>query len=251
MGADNSVSRERRHSASGGDSEGSSSLSRRLCPEHRCIREVLRLQNPNQDRVLLPHLRRLEGSGILDYIEAPLLETLYSSHSLMLQASITPFIRRCGCPLTKLVLLYCQISSGVIPLLQSLPSLTYLLIGPLYDTLEIQTSLLDALTLTRASYLCPNLTSFLYGCPPTDDNGSTFPRQSFFTMVQSRVEIDPGHPNRPSRLTFLRIFQVAESSFPSSDDILVRLETLKNRGLDFAFLDYQDFEGLKARGDLF
>ncbi|KAJ7690778.1 hypothetical protein B0H14DRAFT_848585 [Mycena olivaceomarginata] len=179
-----------------------------------------------QNMILLPHLQRLDvdGSTILNYLEAPSLDTLSSRRTPgPLLTEHLPFIQRSGCSLTKLVLTECGVSFELITLLQGLPALAYLRLEcpnrpPHWSSSAPQATLFDALTMTGTSEICPNLTSFLYGYRPATRSedpecfGSPFSR-----MAQSRsIEIHPAitqNPmsTRPSPLQFLRIFELAES----------------------------------------
>ncbi|KAF8155350.1 hypothetical protein K438DRAFT_1777706 [Mycena galopus ATCC 62051] len=211
----------------------------------------------NQDMVLLPHLRRLhvEEPKILNHLEAPLLDILSSSLTTTLDTFL-PFIQRSSCTLTKLVLAHCRLfeSSPFIALLQGLPALTYLLLGA-HLSLQKQTVLLNALALTGTpSDLCLNLSSFLYGYPPTgDEEDRLFPRNLFFAMVQSRFEIISPEvqslSSRHSRLGFIRIFRTSDSLVPPPEDVLVRLETLRDMGLDAVFLTDRSSKDLQTHRD--
>ncbi|KAF8155379.1 hypothetical protein K438DRAFT_357168 [Mycena galopus ATCC 62051] len=210
----------------------------------------------NQDMVLLPRLRRLhvEEPKILNHLETPLLDTLSSSLTTTLD-TLLPFIQRSSCTLTKLVLVHCRLSesSPLIALFEGLPALTYLLLGAHFSP-QKQSTLLDALTLAgTSSDLCPNLTSLLYGCPSFgDEEDRLFPRDLFFAMVQSRCEIISPEVQslcRPSRLDFLRIFRTSKIIFPPPKDVLVRLEALRDMGLDAVFLKDPNSKDLQTHRD--
>ncbi|KAJ7690780.1 hypothetical protein B0H14DRAFT_848590 [Mycena olivaceomarginata] len=142
-----------------------------------------------QDMVLLPHLQRLDvdGSTILNHLEAPLLDTLSSRRTPgpFLGKHHVPFIQRSGCSLKKLVLTKCGVSLELITLLQGLPALAYLRLErpkrPSHlSSPEPQATLFDALTMTGTSEICPNLTSFLYGYyPDTESKDPEFFGSSF------------------------------------------------------------------------
>ncbi|KAF8151259.1 hypothetical protein K438DRAFT_433955 [Mycena galopus ATCC 62051] len=210
----------------------------------------------NQDMVLLPRLRRfhVEEPKILNHLETPLLDTLSSSLTTTLD-TLLPFIQRSSCTLTKLVLVHCRLSesSPLIALFEGLPALTYLLLGAHFSP-QKQSTLLDALTLAgTSSDLCPNLTSLLYGCPSFgDEEDRLFPRDLFFAMVQSRCEIISPEVQSlccPSRLGFLRIFRTSKIIFPPPQDVLVRLETLRDMGLDAVFLTDRNSKDLQTHRD--
>jgi hypothetical protein len=201
-------------------------------------------QNGSFAMVTMPRLRRLcvKGTRILDSIETPVLQSLFSLQNPTLD-NILPFIRRSACPLTKLVLMQCRISSELITLLQILPpTLIHLVIGCQFDAPRMPSTLLSLMTISAAvPDLCPNLTSFWYGYEPAEDEeDSNFPRDPFFAMVQSRLQ-----PTRPFRLACLRVFHTHESLFAPSDDVVTRMETLRDGGLDAVFLSHQAFETQK------
>ncbi|KAF7375617.1 hypothetical protein MSAN_00450500 [Mycena sanguinolenta] len=205
--------------------------------------------------ILLPQLRRLHltDSVILDYIEAPLLETL--SYRITYRGSNPLFHLRFK-SLTKLVFIDSKTSlpscSKVIALLQGLPNLTYLLLGGRFPA-RSQTNLFNSLSLSgTSSNICPNLTSFLFGYDPRDDmDGLSFPCDTLLTMVQSRLELHrtttPVYlQSNSSRLGFLRIFHFEEPSVVAPRSIQDMLRMLKGIGLDAAFLPHRELEHLQT-----
>ncbi|KAJ6578083.1 hypothetical protein B0H19DRAFT_1122328 [Mycena capillaripes] len=202
---------------------------------------------------LLPRLRRLcvKGPAILNHLKTPLLHTLYSLRNPIFR-TLLPFVQRSACTLSKLVLVQCDVSDKLIPVLRGLPTLTYLLIDSQRDDgLRPHVALFDAMRRSgTSSELCPNLKSLLFAYERTsDDDNLDFPSENFFNMVQSRLE-----PNRPSRLEFLRIFYTLRSHVPPPIDIAVRLKAfhdVEDGGFNVALLNYRDFNALKARGDFF
>jgi hypothetical protein len=220
-----------------------------------------------QNMILLPHLQRLDvgGSTILNYLEAPSLNTLSSRRTPgpLLREHHLPFIQRSGCSLTKLILTECGISLELITLLQGLPALAYLRLEcpirpPHWSSPGPQATLFDALTMTGTSEICPNLTSFLYGYwPATRGEDPEIFGSSFSRMAQSRsIEVHPAitrdpMSTRPSPLQFLRIFELAESWSPPPADLMTSLETLRDGGVDAVFLNYYDSKDLRAQRDFF
>ncbi|KAJ7315327.1 hypothetical protein DFH08DRAFT_790288 [Mycena albidolilacea] len=219
-----------------------------------------------QNMILLPHLQRLDidGSTILNHLEAPSLHTLSSRHTPgPLLGEHLPFIQRSGCSLTRLVLTGCEVSFELITLLQGLPALAYLRLEcpihpPHWSSPEPQATLFDALTLTGTSEICPNLTSFLYGYyPDTESKDPEFFGSSFSRMVQSRsIEVHAEIPQdpmstRPSPLQFLRVFELVESRVPPPADLVTSLETLRDGGIDAAFLNHSDSENLRVQHNFF
>ncbi|KAJ7764665.1 hypothetical protein B0H14DRAFT_367701 [Mycena olivaceomarginata] len=212
-------------------------------------------RSPLQDMVRSPNLRRLhlDNFHILNYLEAPSLDTLYSRNSWSLR-ELSLFIQRCSCRLTKLTLIHCLGSFELVDLLRELPTLTYILLESRQRTLD---ALFNALTVTGASSdICPYLTSFLYGYHLPVEGTSPF-GDSFSRMVQSRLEIhsaatqDPTIRVMPHRgLQFLRIFQLNERPLPPAD-LVALLGTLRDGGLDAAFLNLRDFEDLRTQDSSF
>ncbi|KAJ6489059.1 hypothetical protein C8R45DRAFT_251457 [Mycena sanguinolenta] len=205
--------------------------------------------------ILLSQLRRLHltDSGILYYIDAPLLETL--SYRITSRGTNPLFHLRFK-SLTKLDFIDSKTSlpssSKVIELLQGLPNLTYLLLGGRFPA-RSQTHLFNALSLSgTSSDICPRLTSFLYGYDPRDDiDGLLFPCDTLFAMVQSRFDLrgttTPDHlRSNPSRLAFLRIFHFAQPSVVAPHAIRIMLGMLKGMGLDAAFLAHHELEHLQT-----
>ncbi|KAF8155344.1 hypothetical protein K438DRAFT_1862640, partial [Mycena galopus ATCC 62051] len=203
--------------------------------------------------VVLPHLRRLETNSpkILDHLNAPMLDTLVSLDSGRRIEAFLPFVQGSGCLLTKLILMHCRISSDleVITLLRALPTLTCLFLEICFDTLQAQNTLFEALFLDgTSSDVCPNLTSLLYGYRLYRGGvESVFLPDPFFAMVWSRFEIGLGIPDSipPSRLGFLRVFHIGTSLYPPGD-ILARLKTLRDVGLDAVFLNYRKPEDIAS-----
>jgi hypothetical protein len=195
--------------------------------------------------VIMPYLRRLsvEEDRVLLHLEAPLLEELTSvwvgSSTVLL-----PFIRRSSCTLKKLLLMRCtMISSDLIAVLQSLPSLTYLLLAMDEDeenegTVEQgQVALFSAMHLSGVpSDICPNLTSFVFGYR------RAFPWQSFFAMAQTRFQPETGGQ---CHLSFLRIFD-ADLKITYPQDMVTGTRLLQEEGLDVALVDVDSEEQLRS-----
>ncbi|KAJ6492549.1 hypothetical protein C8R47DRAFT_1270820 [Mycena vitilis] len=200
--------------------------------------------------VTLPHLRRLcvGSSAVVDHLEAPLLETLISLHQ-QIPSQVLAFLRRSSCTLTKLVMLECDALEELVPLLRELPALNHLFIGARSSGESAQTALCHAMT---SPEICPNLTSFLCGHDPTIPGmvASHF-SDSFFAMVNYRIQ-----PSRSCRLRYLRLVYTQASTPSSSDErdhieahVKPQLKTLRDTGLDAAFMYYHEFLALKGRGD--
>ncbi|KAJ7927992.1 hypothetical protein B0H13DRAFT_1013708 [Mycena leptocephala] len=134
--------------------------------------------NPNVNpMVVLSHLRRLciEQDGFLLYASAPLLEEL-TSVWFKSSTVIVPFVQRSLCTLKKLALMRCTNSSEVITVLQSLPSLTYLLLADQdneddeHADEQGQVALFSAMFISGTpSDICPNLASFVFGYRDEDE----------------------------------------------------------------------------------
>ncbi|KAJ7983222.1 hypothetical protein DFH06DRAFT_717187 [Mycena polygramma] len=188
--------------------------------------------------IALSHLRRLciQLPSFLHHLTAPSLEELYCVYMRHVDIpALLPFVCRSDCLLQKLVLMSCFISSELITTLRSLPSLTYLLISPLASP-EEHTDLLCKMRAGTFRNLCPNLSSLVYGC--TVSYPSTFPKEPFFTMIQSRI-----HPNPSgSRLTYLRIFDPSIRS-----DIISATRDIRDGGLDADVLTTREFDFLAGK----
>ncbi|KAJ7629712.1 hypothetical protein DFH06DRAFT_1225229 [Mycena polygramma] len=197
-----------------------------------------------QDIITAPRLRRLclWNSIFLDHLIAPSLEALSSLRTQNLRQLLS-FVQRSSCKLTKLILMRCHHSSSdLIALFEGLPALTYLFIASPAHFQQSHVFLFDALSTSRA---CPNLTSLLYGYNPTGgEDDKSFAWDAFFAIAQYRLQ-------RPCRLKYLRLVHTAESPTHPRADIEARLKTLREKGLDAAFMSYYEFERLKGRGDFF
>ncbi|KAJ7439040.1 hypothetical protein B0H11DRAFT_2103131 [Mycena galericulata] len=185
---------------------------------------------------LLPLLHRLilYQDQLLVHLTTPALRDL----SLINPAlnTLPAFLLHSSCHLTKLVLLRFTLSLKLIPILQALPTLTYLLIGATEGELELHADILRAMTISGVpSDICPNLDSLLYGYPRRHD----FPADTFFSMAKSRIQ---SHCQR--RLWLLRLFS-HYGRLPSEDQ-KTRLQNLCDQGLDAAFLAHGSGEWERA-----
>ncbi|KAJ7022567.1 hypothetical protein C8F04DRAFT_1137716 [Mycena alexandri] len=204
----------------------------------------------SNDLVVMNHLCRLriEKPGFLIHLTAPSLRTLhcvYNSESLL---SLLPaFILRSSCSLQELSLTDCAITSELIMVLQSLPNLTSLFLESDGDVMaqQKQSVLFEAFTISGTSheYLCPNLTSFVYGFP------LRFPHELFFAMLRSRV--GESSPSPSPRWMFLRLFDAHENSDICPPEMATLFETLRATGCDAAFLGEDGTDRLKAKGVVF
>ncbi|KAJ7090128.1 hypothetical protein C8R44DRAFT_751117 [Mycena epipterygia] len=186
---------------------------------------------PENEVIILPLLRRLhlEEGGFFVHLTTPMLQSLFAEQNLE-QGVLLPFLHRSSCSLTNLVLLSFTMPSELIPVLQSLPTLTYLLlqVTSTYQQEAGQTGLFNAMCTTDSSSdLCPNLSSMLYGYSSLDE----FPVDAFFTMAESRFQT-------PSRLQFLRIFCSWDADSKPLDEIYARIQMLHSGGFDATFWDY-------------
>ncbi|KAJ6565888.1 hypothetical protein DFH09DRAFT_1157223 [Mycena vulgaris] len=189
--------------------------------------------------ITLPSLRRLRSSysKILDHLQLPSLE------ALCLQNNASPllsFLHRSSCPLTKLVLMSCDIPAEFTPILRCIPTLTYLFLECTARSVEDTTPLLEAMTLSGSpSDLCLNLTFFAFARWATFDPSE----DTLIAMLRSRLD-----PNLPVRLSVLRLFHHIrvwqDTTAPST--LLARLQTFSDDGLNVAFLsDRRDVEELR------
>ncbi|KAJ6492543.1 hypothetical protein C8R47DRAFT_1270818 [Mycena vitilis] len=199
------------------------------------------------DVVTLPRLRRLcvVSSAVVEHLNAPLLETLVSlNNHWQLPIDVLAFIRRSSCMLTRLVMLECDASEELIPLLRDLAALNYLFIEAQFGQ-SAQTALCNAMT---SPAVCPNLTSFLFGYDPTFPGlAACYFTESFTAMVNSRIQ-----PSRSCRLEYLRLVHTAPAGDGSTyiePPIEPRLKPLRDAGLDAAFMYYHEFLALKGWGD--
>jgi hypothetical protein len=203
--------------------------------------------DPHTQPVILPHTRRLyvEQSGFLNHLTAPLLKelaVLYAPVRVLLT-----FVHRSFCTLTKLAVMRCPITPDIIPILRSLPTLTYLLLenrdddlmeNPDYEIAE-EVTIFDAMSISCApTDLCPNLTTFVYGY----HDSTELPQDSFFAMIGTRFR---GNPDHPTRLSCLRIFGPEYLCQAPPEDMVARMTMLWDEGLDAAFLDSHDTDLLK------
>ncbi|KAJ7153400.1 hypothetical protein C8R43DRAFT_444668 [Mycena crocata] len=175
------------------------------------------------DMSLLPHLRRLflQDLGFSTHINAPSLQELFSHGPGNL---LLAFVSRSSCRLRKLVLGFRSGDATLIPALGALSSLEYLHLHG-FDSGESQ-RLFDAMCVSGgASGVCPHLTSLAYGAA----NFSTFPYESFFAMVQSRLS-----STSTTRLSFLRVY--GSNPSPFQRQIESHIQSLRNGGMDAVFL---------------
>ncbi|KAJ7121480.1 hypothetical protein C8R44DRAFT_876882 [Mycena epipterygia] len=129
-------------------------------------------------------------------------------------------------------------SFELVPVLQSLPTLTYLLLKVTSAGQQTaQTDLFNAMHITdTSSDLCPNLSSLLYGYSSYVD----FAEDAFFAMAQSRF-------HAPCRLKVLRIFYSWQSYTNSSPDISPQIQALRGGGFDAVFGDYREVKAELAK----
>ncbi|KAJ7090177.1 hypothetical protein C8R44DRAFT_438972 [Mycena epipterygia] len=180
---------------------------------------------------------RLEEGDFLVHLTTPLLQSLFVVQNLG-QGVLLPFIHRSSCRLTKLVLLSVTMLSEFIPVLKSLPTLTYLLLQVASTSPQeaAQTNLFNAMCTTDSSPdLCPNLSSMLFGYPSINE----FPADAFFAMAESRFQT-------PSRLQVLRIF-CSWKADSEPLDIYARIQVLRGGGFDAAFWDYDEMRAELTR----
>ncbi|KAJ7022562.1 hypothetical protein C8F04DRAFT_1137704 [Mycena alexandri] len=209
-----------------------------------CVLGFKSSDDSSNNLVVMNHLHRLRIArpGFLVPLTAPSLHTLHcvweseSIHSLL-----PAFILHSSCSLQELSSMHCTITSELIMVLQSLPSLTSLLLESDRNVTGQQerATLFEAFTISGTSdeHLCPNLTSFVYG----------FPRwlphelldELFFAMFPS------------PRLTFLRLFIADAGSDICSPEMATLFETLRARGCDAAFLSKDGTDRLMAKGVVF
>ncbi|KAJ7435432.1 hypothetical protein FB451DRAFT_272076 [Mycena latifolia] len=184
--------------------------------------------------VTLPCLRRLHSreSSFLDHLQLPSLDTLF----LLYDGDTLPsLVQRSSCQLTKLVLMEHQITTAFPAVLQSIPSLAYLVLEVEQQRRKETNHLFKAMTVSGSpSDLCPNLVSFAFGrgdgCSPTETE--------LFSMVRSRLK-----PNIPCRLSCLRIIYMRYYDYGNTTDddlapatLLARIKKLADAGLDAAFV---------------
>jgi hypothetical protein len=169
--------------------------------------------------VILPNVRRLciEQPTFILNLTAPRLEGLSSAYNTKSSIRLLlPFIHRSACILKKLVLMRCTICTDLINVLQGI------LIENGNCDEHAQTKLFDAIANSGSrSDICPSLTFFAYGC----QHDLPVP-ESFFAMAASRS------------LPHLRVFANGKPNFLA--DFVSRIRTLRNEGMDIAFLHDQE-----------
>ncbi|KAJ7444659.1 hypothetical protein B0H11DRAFT_2291217 [Mycena galericulata] len=188
---------------------------------------------------LLPHLRRLyvDDSDFLSHVTAPLLQHLYvdSEHGRddgwdSDSDPILRFVQRSSCRLTRLVFhCFSYGRRSLLPLLESLPALEYLVIDIRGSPTSEFASLWSAMTVSGSSSdLCPNLTFLAW----RGRNGDKSSFDTFFAMIRSRVQ---PISHRRCRLSSLRLIGVSGSVLRNClEDGLKKWED-EFEGLDVAF----------------
>ncbi|KAJ7437447.1 hypothetical protein B0H11DRAFT_2294311 [Mycena galericulata] len=194
--------------------------------------DIYRTNSVRDGRVaLLPHLRRLyvEDSDFLDHVTAPLLQHLYVDSQRGGHSESDPvlrFIQRSSCRLTRLVMNRFPYGGRLlVPLLEALPTLEYLIIDLGESSASELTYLWRAMTLD----LCPNLTFLAWR--GRDGDESSF--DAFFTMVRFRAQ-----PilHRRCRLSSLRLIGVLGSVLRNRLEAGLKRWEDELRGLDVALL---------------
>ncbi|KAJ7509486.1 hypothetical protein B0H11DRAFT_1250639 [Mycena galericulata] len=158
-------------------------------------------QNEAQGDVLVtvPYLRRLfaESTVSLSHLTLPALAELFTQGPV---DPILPFIHRSSCWLTALVLTSFFSSKGLIPVLETSPSLELLYLDEQLAEPPTTGALFTAMTASRTSSdILPNLTSFAYGTSSANNDASW--HESLFPMIRSRLQ-----PELSCRLSFVRLY---------------------------------------------
>ncbi|KAJ7090152.1 hypothetical protein C8R44DRAFT_892060 [Mycena epipterygia] len=129
--------------------------------------------------------------------------------------------------------------SELIPVLKSLPTLTYLRLQFTCSNQQgaAQTDFFNAMRITgSSSNLCPNLSSMFSGYPSINE----FLADAFFTMAESCFQT-------PSCLQVLRIFCSWNADSGPLDDIYAQIQALRGGGFDAAFWDYDEMRAELTR----
>ncbi|KAJ6574581.1 hypothetical protein B0H19DRAFT_1124847 [Mycena capillaripes] len=198
--------------------------------------------------VTLPHVHSLwiDKPRFIPHLTTPSLENLLCEQSELPDLAVLSsqtFVLGPARSLTKLVLMFCDISPELITVLRGLPRLTFLVIDahPYQPpTPEQETAFLDAMTISGSSHdLCPNLMFLGYGFV------RPFPQDIFFTMAHSR-----NRPTQPGSggLVALRLFYAltARGNCPAGID--TSMQMLRDAGLDAAFLGRFTLHCLRKKG---
>ncbi|KAJ7342306.1 hypothetical protein DFH08DRAFT_1011745 [Mycena albidolilacea] len=183
----------------------------------------------------LPNLRRLslDMHTAVQNITAPVLEDLILFSGTRRELSwILPFLPPCSSTLRRLALRQSTICLELIPVLRALPLLAHLVFEYDSGNNAAQIDFFTALSTTNAtsdSFICPNLTSFIYRYRFRGRSSEV----AFFAMAVSRFR-----PNSDGYRPLLRLRLYAARYTPLENDIQIKL--LQDQGFDAAFLDERE-----------
>ncbi|KAJ7511660.1 hypothetical protein B0H11DRAFT_1952479 [Mycena galericulata] len=187
--------------------------------------------------VTLPHLRRLfaDWTVLVSHLTLPALAELFTLGAVY---PLLPFIHRSSCRLTTLVLTN-SFSEGLIPILQTSPSLEYLHFEQVLAEPHTTGVLFTAMTVFGTSPdILPNLSSFVYACTKCKDISSL---DRLFPMIRSRL-----NPQLPCRLAFVRFYS-PRSIIAFQKAMLAGIRTLTDAILDVKYLDHSEGQSLATR----